>query len=549
MKIEAVQSELQRAGVNVSRRDLIRYATAGGAALAFGAPFLAPTGASAQEATPVSGGIWRMAIAANPTAYPITAPGALVDILVNKTVYSNLVKYKLTDGNIEVVPDLAESWEPNEDLTQFTFTLRQDATWHDGKPVTAEDVKFTFDTILNPDVTARFKGPISSVQSVDIVDDYTVTFNLASPFAPLPVMLGYNQAIVPKHLLEGQDLNQPAEFLAAPVGSGPFKFKELSQGAYLEVEANENYFGGRPNLDGIIFQVITDGNARVAQVKSGDIDFTVIEPPQIDSVKDDPNLRIVEATQVNYYFFAFNHTVERLQDARVRQALTLALNRQAIVDTVLKGYGQVANGPIHPSLGDYYNPDVTTYGYDQEAAKALLEEAGWTPGNDGILVNEAGERFTILLNGPAGYPVLEQLLTYAQQEYANLGIEVTLEIDEWTVHLDKYHNLEYDMLNNWWITPPDPDLYDHYFSESPSNWWAYSNPELDDLLLQAREEADQAARVDLYHRIQQILSDELPVVYLYHQTEIQVMSHRTNGLPEMGYRDALSWSGEIWVSE
>ncbi len=391
MKIEAVQSELQRAGVSVSRRDLIRYATAGGAALAFGAPFLAGTSAAAQDATPVAGGIWRMAIAANPTAYPITAPGALVDILVNKTVYNNLVKYKLVDGNIEVVPDLAESWEPNDDLTQFTFKLRQDATWHDGEPVTAEDVKFTFDTILNPDITARFRGPISSVQSVDMVDDYTVTFNLASPFAPLPVMLGYNQAIVPKHLLDGQDLNQPADFLAAPVGSGPFKFKELSQGAYLEVEANEDYFGGRPNLDGIIFQVITDGNARVAQVKSGDVDFTVIEPPQIDSVKDDANLKIVEATQVNYYFFAFNHTVERLQDARVRQALTMALNRQAIVDTVLKGYGQIANGPIHPSLGDYYNPDVTTYAYDQDGAKALLEEAGWTAGSDGILANDAGD--------------------------------------------------------------------------------------------------------------------------------------------------------------
>jgi peptide/nickel transport system substrate-binding protein len=362
-------------------------------------------------------------------------------------------------------------------------------------------------------------------------------------------MLGYNQAIVPQHLLEGQDLNQPVDFLAAPVGSGPFKFKELSQGAYLEVEANEDYFGGRPNLDGIIFQVITDGNARVAQVKSGDVDFTVIEPPQIDSVKDDANLKIVEATQVNYYFFAFNHTVERLQDARVRQALTMALNRQAIVDTVLKGYGQVANGPIHPSLGDFYNPDVTTYAYDQEGAKALLEEAGWTPGDDGILVNEAGDRFTILLNGPAGYPVLEQLLTYAQQEYANLGVEVTLEIDEWSVHLDKYHNLQYDMLNNWWITPPDPDLYDHYFSESPSNWWAYANPEMDEMLLQAREEADHEARVELYHQIQQMLSEELPVVYLYHQTEIQVMSQRTNGLPEMGYRDALSWADDLWVSE
>lgn len=549
MKIEAVQMELQRAGVSVSRRDLMRLAVAGGAAVSFGAPFLLGDAALAQDATPVVGGVWRMAIAANPTAYPITAPGALVDILVNKTIYSNLVKYKLTDGEIEVVPDLAESWEANEELTQFTFKLRSDVTWHDGEPLTAEDVKFTFDSVLDPEVTARFSGPISSVDSVDVVDPQTVVFNLKSPFAPLPVMLGYNQAIVPKHLLEGQDLNQPTDFLTAPVGSGPFKFGTFSQGSYLEVVANEDYFGGRPNLDRIIFQVITDGNARVAQVRSGDIDFTVIDPPQVDSVSDDPNLKIVEATQVNYYFLAFNHQVERLQDVSVRQALTLALNREAIVETMLKGYGQVATGPIHPALADYYNPDVTTYEYDPERAKELLAEAGWSAGDDGVLVNEAGERFTILLNGPAGYPVLEQLLTYAQQEYSNLGIEVTLEIDEWSVHLDKYHNLQYDMLSNWWITPPDPDLFDHYYSESPSNWWAYNNPELDELLLQAREEADREARIELYHEMQAMLAEDLPVVYLYYQKEIQVMTQRTHGLPEMGYRDALSWAGQIWVSE
>jgi peptide/nickel transport system substrate-binding protein len=464
-------------------------------------------------------------------------------------MYNNLVKYQLTEGVIEVVPDLAESWEANADLTQYTFTLRSDVTWHDGEPFTADDVKFTFDAVLDPEVTARFSGPISSVESVEVVDPQTVVFNLKTSFAPLPVMLGYNQAIVPKHLLEGQDLNQPADFLAAPVGSGPFKFGTAQQGSYLEVVANEDYFLGRPNLDRIIFQVITDGNARVAQLKSGDIDFTVIDPPQIDSVSDDANLKVVEAQQVNYYFFAFNHSVERLQDPAVRQALTLALNRQAIVDTVLKGYGQVATGPIHPTLGDFYNPDVTTYEYDQERAKELLAGAGWTAGEDGILVNEAGERFTILLNGPNAYPVLEQLLTYAQQEYTNLGIEVNLQLDEWTVHLDKYHNLQYDMLCNWWITPPDPDLYDHYYSESPSNWWAYKNPELDKMLIAAREEPDREARVQQYKDIQALLAEELPVVYLYFQQEIQVMSQRTMGLPEMGYRDALSWANEMWVSE
>lgn len=547
MKIEAMQAELQRAGVKVSRRNLIRIALAGGAAMSIGGSFFRPGSAVAQTPAPTQGGVWRMAIAANPTAYPITAPGALVDILVNKTIYSNLVKYKLTDGAIEVVPDLAESWESNPALDKYTFKLKTGVTWHDGKPLTADDVKFTFDTLLNPAVNASIRGPISSIKSVEVPDPQTVVFNLKYPFAPLPVMLGYNQAIVPKHLLEGQDLNQPTDFLRAPVGSGPFKFKTLSQGSYLEVSANEAYFGGRPNLDGIIFQVISDGNARVAQVRSGDIDFTVIDPPQVDSVSNDPNLKVVNATQVNYYFFAVNHTVARLQDPRVRQALILAVDREAIVKTILKGYGQVATGPIHPALGDYYNPDVKTYGYDLDQAAKLLADAGWTKGSDGILVNDKGQRFTILFNGPKGFPVLEQILTYAQQQYLGLGIDVTLDIPEWSVHLKKYHNLEYDLLLQWWITPPDPDLYDHYYSESSSNWWAYKNPELDKQIIQARSEPDHAKRVKEVHQIQAVLAEDLPVIYLYYAQEIQVRSKRTQGLPEMGYRDALSWAKEIWL--
>lgn len=550
MKIEHLQEELRRAGVQISRRDLMRYAMVGGAAMAAGLPAFA-TRAAAQDAAaqPTPGGVWRMALAGTPTAYPVTAPAALVDLLVNKTIYNNLTQYRLNEGVIEVVPDLAESWEANPELTQYTFKLRPGVLWHDGTPLTSADVKFTFETLLNPEVNASARGVISSIDTVEAPDELTVVFNLKYPFAPLPVMLGYNQAIVPKHLLEGQDPNQPTEFLAHPIGSGPFKFKQLVQGSHLEVEANENYFEGRPLLDGIFFVIITDGNARVAQVRSGEIDLAVVDASQVETLEGDDNIVLRQVPQVNYYFFAVNHTVPRLQDVRVRQALSMAINKQAIVDTLLKGYAQVATGPIHPFLGDYYNPNVQTYAYDPEAAQALLAEAGWTKNDDGKLVNAAGEVFTIRFNGPQGYPAMEQVLIYAQQEFQNLGMEVTLEIPEWSVHLEQYHALQYDLLMQWWVTPPDPDLYDHYYSESSSNWWAYKNPQLDELLVQARSTADHAHRVQLYHQIQEMVAADLPVIYLYHQQEIQALSKRTRGFVEMGYRDALTWSELIWVQQ
>ena len=529
---------------HLSRRDLIKVAVAG-SMVATGAGFLTDR-ASAQEPTP--GGVWSVTLAGNPTAYPITAPGGINDILVNKTLYNNLTQYTMVDGAIQVVGDLAESWEPNEDLSQYTFTLKPGVTWHDGTPFTSADVVFTIESMLNPDVTASQRGNIASVESVTAVDDLTVQFNLVDPFAFLPIMLGYNVGIVPKHLLETQDLNEPTDFLLNPVGTGPFKFKNLAAGDHIEVERYEEYFEGPALLDSIIFKVVPDGNARITQVQGGDVDLTIVEPPQVESFADVANVTVREVQQVQYYMFGINHTSPVMQDVRVRQALAHVLDKQAIVDNLLGGYGAVATGPINPLLSEYYLAEVTTYPYDPEAAAALLDDAGWTLDGD-VRTNDAGETLRIVMNGPQGYPVLEQILLYAQQEFQQLGVDLVFEFDEWTVHLDKYRAQQYDLLLNWWITPPTPDLYAHYHSESTSNWWKYSNPEVDELILAGRAETDEAARVDIYHQLQTLLADDVPVLYLYYGRELQALSNRTQGLPEMGYRDALTWSEQIWVTE
>lgn len=549
VKIDELAAKYPETFGRLSRRDWLKLASATGVALAGGlslAPKFGP-GASAQD-TPASGGTWIMSLAGNPTAYPITAPGGINDILVNKVIYNNLVQYQLVDNAIQVVGDLAESWEANADITQYTFKLRSGVTWHDGTPFTSADVKFTIEQMLLPEVNASNKGNISTIASVDAPDDLTVVFNLNGAFADLPIMLGYNLGIVPKHLLEGQDLNEPTSFLQSPVGTGPFKFKSFSSGNFLEVEANPNYVDGAPLLDGIIFKIIPDGNARVAQVRSGEIDLTIVEAPQVESLSSVSNITIREAPQVQYYFLSVNHTVPKLQDPKVRQAISSVLDKQAIVDQILNGYGAVATGPVNPLLADFYTAEVTTYPYDPDAASALLDEAGWTKNGD-KRVNAAGEELTISLNGPQGYPVLEQVLIYAQQELQNLGITVDLTIDEWTVHLDKYRNQQYELLLQWWITPPTPDLYNHYYSTSPSNWWKYSNPTVDDLIVQARTQPDLAARVELYKQLQTIVADDLPVIYLWYGRELQALSTRTQGLPLMGYRDALSWSELISVTQ
>jgi peptide/nickel transport system substrate-binding protein len=530
--------------MRVPRRELLRLAALAGLGTAagtlLGAPAL-PARAAAR------GGVWRMAIPGNPTAYPITIPGKLVDILVDKTIFSTLVKYELRGGAIRVVPDLAASWTANAALTEYTFTLRRGARWHDGRPVTADDVKFTVEATLNPNVNAGMAGVVSAISQVTAVDPQTVRFTLKYPYASLPVMLGYNVAIVPKHLLDGQDLNQPVSFIQHPVGSGPFKFKTFVQDSHLEVEANKDYYGGAPLLDGIVFKIIPDGNARLAQLKAGEIDFTVIDPPQVSAVQGSPGLDVRRAPQVNYYFFAINHDRPKFADARVRRALSYAVDKQAIVTNILRGDGRVATGPINPLLGAYYNADVDRYPYSLEKAQSLLAEAGWRKGADGTLVNGSGEKFTLLFNGPKGYPVMEQVITYAQQQYQRLGAAVTLDIVDWPVHLQKYHDRQYDLLMEWWITPPNADLYDHYYSGSSNNWWGYKNSGLDRMLIAARSEPDERKRITMYHEVQAAIAKDVPVIYLYYPPELQALSTRTQGLPLIGYRDALTWMSKVWI--
>jgi len=547
MKIEDVLADLRRANVRVSRRELIRMAALGGVAAAGLGEALGGSTAAQAAGAPRRGGVWRMAIPGNPTAYPITIPGKLVDILVNKTLFSTLVRYQLQNNSIQVVPDLAESWTVNSSLTEYTFKLRRGVKWHDGQPLTADDVKFTVDAESNPKVNAGLSGIVSSIKETQVVDPLTVKFVLKYPYASLPVMLGYNIAIVPKHLLEGQDLNQPVQFIQQPVGTGPFKFKAFAQDSALEVQANPDYHGGAPLLDGVVFKVITDGNARLAQLKAGEIDFTVIDPPQVAALQGVAGITVRRAPQVNYYFFAINHSLPKFSDIRVRQALVYAIDKDAIVKNILKGDGRAATGPTNPLLGAYYDGNVDTYPYNLQKAQGLLAEAGWKKGADGILVNAKGEKFPILMNGPKGYPVMEQVLTYAQQQYQKLGFGATLDIVDWPVHLDKYRKLEYDLLMEWWVTPPDPDEYDHYYSESADNWWGYKNVALDSLLIKARSEPDQKKRVELYHQMQAMIAKDVPLVYLYYPPELQAMSSRTQGLPLIGYRDALTWLSKAWV--
>lgn len=464
-------------------------------------------------------------------------------------MFNDLTKFALEkDGTITTVPDLAVSWQGSPDLTEYTFKLRDDVKWHDGKPFTADDVKFTIDAMLNPKVNGAEAGNISSIKETQVVDPHTVKFLLHYPYSDLPTMLGYLQFVCPKHLLEGQDLNNPTEFLKHPVGTGPFMFKSMQTGNFLETTANPNYFDGAPHLDSVIDKVVPNPETQVSNVRAGQLDFCIIGPQDVSSLKSSPNVTVRRVPQVRYEYLGFNHKSPLLKDARVRQALDYAIDKESIIKNILLGFAKVATGPINPLLGKYYNPDVQTYPHDPDKATALLKEAGWVKGSDGTLANGSGEKFHVRLISPNNVPAYKQIVVYLQQEYQKLGLSVDVEVDEWTVNAAKTKAFQYELMMYYWQDPPSPDMYDHYYSTSTSNSWAYSNQQVDDLIIKARSEPDEAKRVQNYHQLQEIVAKDLPVIYLYNLDELEAINSHTQGLPEMGYRNSLLFMNKVWLS-
>ncbi len=502
-----------------------------------------PTTGAASAAAPAvagtKGGTIKFPLGSDGPLNPIVVPGNLASIFTNKVVFNGLIRFNAKTLNPE--GDLAEKWEVAPDGKAITFTLRQGVKWHDGQPFTADDVKFTFDTMLDPKVNARFRSNIKGVTEAVVDSPMSVTLKLTNPLPSLPIQLGYNIHMIPKHVLQGQDINAPKDFLAKPIGTGPFKFVEATPGSTMTVERYDNFHFGAPLLDRITFKVTPDINAQLAQLKTGELDFMLMEPDQAATVKSDANIVIQNASQVNYYFIAYNDKKPLFSDKLVRQALTMSLDRQAIVKDVLGGAGQVANGPINPLLSWAYTDDVKKLAYDPKAAAAQLDAAGWKVGSGGIREKD-GQKFSFELLVDKGNTTRESVAQIAQQAWKAVGIDAKINVMEFNAAVAKFIAGDFDSIVNWYITPPDPDVFAWYSTGGTSNQWLYSNPQVDDLLTKARSELDQTKAGALYKQFLGIIAEDEPITFLYYPQEIRGLRSRLQNVPAVGIRDAIVYA-------
>ena len=483
-------------------------------------------------------------IAADPTMNP-WHPNAFVEsVFPNRVLFGSVTKPGV---DLQPAPDLAHSWSASDDGLVWTFELRDDVLWHDGTPFTAHDVAFTFNEIvLNAELGASGAANFrNTVERVEVVDDHTVQFVMRGAFSALPAYLAYNAGILPRHVFEGQDPWDLSSFnKGTPIGTGPFRVSEYVSGSFVTLERFDDYYGGAANLDFLTFRVLPDANAQLAQMLAGDLDVMIVDNlasiPQIDR---SPNTLTYPVNQVNYYYVTPHHENPLFQDINVKRALLHAIDREAIIDSVLRGYGAVATGPISPALQAYHHPDVRTYAYDPEGAIALLEASGWTRGADGVMTKD-GERLSFVLDVGRNRD-LEPISALVQDYWRDIGVEVTLNTLEWNAYIQKVVvQRNYDATINWWITPADPDIYAYYHSSAAGtgfNLPGYRDATIDDLLERGRAEADVDARIAIYREFQEEVAEQLPYLFLWYPSEIQARSVALQGMVDLGLRDNMHY--------
>ncbi|MCA1723293.1 MAG: ABC transporter substrate-binding protein, partial [Thermomicrobia bacterium] len=405
---------------------------------------VAPSTAASNAAAP--SGTVTIPLISNPTPNPIVLPGGLSSILLDKNLFGQLVRPDANGGT--PVPDLATKWDISPDGKTYTFSLRPGVKWHNGDPFTADDVKFTFDLMQDKNSNSAFLVNLGPFTGAEIVDPMTVKLNLSSPYAPMLTMLAYNVMMVPKKVLQGQDINKPVNFIQNPIGTGPYKWKEFVSGDHVTLVANADYWDGPPKIGTVVYKILPDLNTQVAQLRAGQVDVVLLEPSQVDALQNVSNVVINAANQTNYQYLSMNNSNPLFADKNVRQAMAYALDRPTMVKSVLRGKGSTGNGPISPPMGWAFPQEQQPFPYDTKKAQDLLTQAGWQLQGGKLMKGGQPFKFAILLD--VGNPTRKDQALVAQQTYQKLGMDVSIDSQDFNTWYDRNTKSQYDMVVNYW---------------------------------------------------------------------------------------------------
>jgi peptide/nickel transport system substrate-binding protein len=451
-------------------------------------------------------------------------------------------------------PRLAVSWDQSPDGLTHTFHLRPDVRWSDGYPFTAEDVQFTIDAIRDPKTQSPLWSSFAAVKSTSVVDPLTVAVTLEETHCPF-LTEHMTVGIVPKHILGlSPDISRDAFNTSRPIGTGPFVFREWTRGDHLALTANPDYWGGRPKIDTWYLRIVKDESVRVAQLQTGEIDYTLLQPESITALQNTSHVNVITQAGRTISYIGYNLAIPLFQDERVRQALTLGLDRKRMVQTVLDGYGGVLNGPIVP-ISWAYDPTLPAFDYDPANAKQLLAAAGWHPGADGVLQKDGQPfRFTLLTN--SGNKARAAVATIAQAQWKQLGIIAEIRILELGALLQRLtssHDFDaVDFGAEQGVDPDQSSVFDSSAYTRGQNYIKYSDARVDGLLRQARTVpgCSQSTRKSLYAQFQHIVAQQQPYTFLFAWKTVAAVNKRLQNFspsPWTGAQPGADWNIQNWT--
>lgn len=469
---------------------------------------------------------------------------------VTSVIFASLVS---TDKQGKPIPELAEKWDVSSDQLTYTFHLRKDLKFSDGSPLTADDVAFTL-TLLHDkayegevDISQyavkggkEYKeGKATSIEGIQVVDQQTIKITTEKVNSQAIFVLGgtvLSKAYYGKDYKQNTSLDYLKDLYGKPLAAGPYKFEKYIPGQEVRFVANENYYAGKPKIQNFIYK-ITSGDTKLQLFQTGEVDHTGLgtgdEVLEQAKALEFANIQIETALSFSYIYM--NNNKPYLKDKKVRQALIYGLDRKKYVDTALKGYGTVANVPIHPTSWAYTEEGVNKYEYDKEKAKKLLDEAGWKVGSDGIREKD-GQKLKLSYFGPSSAKDSDLLIPIAKENYKEIGVEFNPEFMDFNTMLSKVNKGDYDLASvSTPITSDPSETAGEYLSTANETSLGYKNAKVDELIQKGIETVDIEKRKPIYKELYKELSDDPPVILLNYRRTITGYNGNIKGIDPEKY--------------
>jgi peptide/nickel transport system substrate-binding protein len=468
-----------------------------------------------------------------------------------------------TDEKMNIVPLLAASIPTLENGgvvlrkdggMDVTWKLKPDVTWHDGTPHTSADVKFTVEAINSPAYNPESTDGFDRITSVDTPDPLTAVLHYDQVYAPY--QLQFMRGTLPRHVLEGRDIDTANDYNRAPLGTGPYRVAEWKTGEFIRLEAVTNYWqgGGQPHLKTLLFKFIPNTNTRINQLKSGEVDMVVMFPwDKHREVAAIPGVRVQRTDGNGYEHVTMNQRAfPAFADVRVRQALTHAVDRALITTTILEGLAPITHGPVQP-VSWAHNPQIRQYAFDPTRARALLDEAGWKDANGDGVREKDGQRFAFTLITQAGFAVRENVAQVLQRQFKDVGVEAAVQLHDGTSISKLWFEGKFHAMLHWWQLPADPELTLFFAKDRMPprgrNINYVSDDALTALVYAADRSVSQAERGKVLGEAQARIAELAIEIPLYGVSKLDAVPARLKGFTGNPTNTGPFWNVHTWTLE